>query len=230
MKIALSSKQTLKLLRRNVVRLTSSPIALNSQLCDTEAASVNTTVPCGIITVIGSQTQKYPGDIMKIVYSIITTLILTVTFAIAAAAQTPRPTPTPATQPRPTPAPVTANTPVPQSKIALIDTTAFGDEKNGIYRYVDAARAVQSEFKTRTDEIQNLQNRLNSLVNEIDALMKVTPVDQKTVQAKQQQGQILQTEFNTKKAKLDEDVGKRYEQVVLPISNQIGAAMDQFAT
>ncbi len=151
---------------------------------------------------------------MKIVYSIITTLILTVTFAIAAAAQTPRPTPTPATQPRPTPAPVTANTPVPQSKIALIDTTAFGDEKNGIYRYVDAARAVQSEFKTRTDEIQNLQNRLNSLVNEIDALMKVTPVDQKTVQAKQQQGQILQTEFNTKKAKLDEDVGKRYEQVV----------------
>jgi len=167
---------------------------------------------------------------MKIVYSIITTLILTVTFAIAATAQTPRPTPTPATQPRPTPAPATANTPVPQSKIALIDTTAFGDEKNGIYRYVDAARTVQNEFKTRTDEIQNLGNRINALGNEIDALMKVTPVDQKTVQAKQQQGQSLQAEFNTKKAKLDEDVGKRYEQIVLPISNQIGAAMDQFAT
>src|SRR2546421_9034844 len=31
-----------KLIRRNVVRLTSSlPVALNSQLCDTEAASVN---------------------------------------------------------------------------------------------------------------------------------------------------------------------------------------------
>ena len=167
---------------------------------------------------------------MKIVYSIITTLILTVTFAIAAAAQTPRPTPTPATQPRPTPAPAPANTPVPQSKIALIDTTMFGDEKNGIYRYVDAARAVQNEFKTRTDEIQNLGNRINALGNEINALMKVTAVDQKTVQAKQQQGQSLQAEFNTKKAKLDEDVGKRYEQVVLPISNQIGAAMDQFAT
>ena len=167
---------------------------------------------------------------MKIVYSIITTLILTVTFAIAATAQTPRPTPTPATQPRPTPAPATANTPVPQSKIALIDTTAFGDEKNGIYRYVDAARTVQNEFKTRTDEIQNLQNRLNALVNEINALMKVTPVDQKTVQAKQQQGESLQTEFNTKKAKLDEDIGKRYEQVVAPISTQIGQAMDQFAT
>jgi len=106
----------------------------------------------------------------------------------------------------------------------------FGDEKNGIYRYVDAARAVQNEFKTRTDEIQNLQNRLNALVNEINALMKVTPVDQKTVQAKQQQGESLQTEFNTKKAKLDEDIGKRYEQVVAPISTQIGQAMDQFAT
>jgi hypothetical protein len=29
---------------------------------------------------------------------------------------------------------------------------------------------------------------------------------------------------------LSEDVGKRYQQVVTPISRQIGAALDQFAT
>ena len=165
---------------------------------------------------------------MKKIFSIFAMVALTGAIAVSAIAQTQRPTPTP--PPRPTPPPVVANTPVPQSRIALIDTTAFGDEKTGIYRYVDAARAVQNEFKSRTDEIQNLQNRLNALANEIEALMKVTPVDQKTVQAKQQQGGSLQTEFNTKKAKLDEDVGKRYEQVVAPISAQIGAAMDQFAT
>jgi Skp family chaperone for outer membrane proteins len=50
------------------------------------------------------------------------------------------------------------------------------------------------------------------------------------VDAKQQQGAALQEEYNTKKAKLDEDVGKRYEQVVSPVSRQIGAALDQFAT
>ena len=167
---------------------------------------------------------------MKAILSIFAMAVLTGAIAVSAIAQTQRPTPTPAPGPGPAATSAGANTPVPQSRIALIDTTMFGDEKNGIYRYVDAARAVQNEFKSRTDEMQNLQNRLNSLVNEINALMKVTPVDQKTVQAKQQQGESLQTEFNTKKAKLDEDIGKRYEQVVAPISTQIGQAMDQFAT
>jgi len=167
---------------------------------------------------------------MKAIFSIFVMVVLTGAIAVSAIAQTQRPTPTPTPGPKPAATPAGANTPVPQSRIALIDTSMFGDEKNGIYRYVDAARAVQNEFKTRTDEIQNLQNRLNALVNEINALMKVTPVDQKTVQAKQQQGESLQTEFNTKKAKLDEDIGKRYEQVVAPISTQIGQAMDQFAT
>ena len=167
---------------------------------------------------------------MKAIFSIFVMVVLTGAIAVSAIAQTQRPTPTPTPGPKPAATPAGANTPVPQSRIALIDTSMFGDEKNGIYRYVDAARAVQNEFKTRTDEIQNLQNRLNALVNEINALMKVTPVDQKTVQVKQQQGESLQTEFNTKKAKLDEDIGKRYEQVVAPISTQIGQAMDQFAT
>lgn len=174
---------------------------------------------------------------MRNIFSICALATLTGAIAISAIAQTPRPTPTPAARPastpppgpRPTPTPVAANTPVPQSRIALIDTTAFGDEKTGIYRYVDAARAIQNEFKTRTDEIQNLENRLTALSNEVEALMKVTPVNQTVVQAKQQQGQSLQAEYNTKKAKLDEDVGKRYEQSVSPISAQIGAAMDQFA-
>jgi len=167
---------------------------------------------------------------MQAIFYIFAMAVLTGAISVSAIAQAQRPTPTPTPGPRPAATPAGANTPVPQSRIALIDTTMFGDEKNGIYRYVDAARAVQNEFKTRTDEIQNLQNRLNALVNEINALMKVTPVDQKTVQAKQQQGESLQTEFNTKKAKLDEDIGKRYEQVVAPISTQIGQAMDQFAT
>ena len=172
---------------------------------------------------------------MKTISSIFATASLLAAIAITVNGQTPRPTPgsarptpTPLAAPRPTPSPA-ANAPVPDSRIALIDTSLFGDEKNGIYRYVDASKMIQAEFKTRTDELQNLQNRLTALANEIDALMKVAPPDQKTIQAKQQQGDALQTEYATKKDKLDQDVSKRYEQVVSPISNQIGVAMDQFA-
>src|SRR5882672_8809086 len=118
-----------------------------------------------------------------------------------------RPTPTPV--PRPAATPAATNAPVPDSRIALIDTTMFGDEKNGIWRYVDAAKSVQAEFKTRADEVQNLENRLNALVNEIQMLSKAPVVDQKTIQVKQQQGATLQTEGKTKKDRLDEDIIKR---------------------
>lgn len=168
-------------------------------------------------------------------------LMLMTMMAISIVAQprpqtaTPKPTPTPLPRPAATPLPRPAATPlplnvaVPESRIALIDTGMFGDEKNGILRYVDAARSVQLEFQPRTTELQNLQNRLNTLANEIQTLMKAAVVDQKTVQAKQAEGERLQQEFNTKKDRLDEDVSKRYQQVVSPISNQIGAALDQFA-
>src|SRR5258707_11504480 len=94
----------------------------------------------------------------------------------------PRPTPTPA--PRPAPPPAATNAPVPDSRIALIDTSMFGDEKNGIWRYVDAAKSVQAEFKARTDDLQSIQTRLNALATEIQTLMKAPVPDQKAIQAK----------------------------------------------
>jgi Skp family chaperone for outer membrane proteins len=167
---------------------------------------------------------------MKIIHLIGAAAMLTGALAVASMAQGARPTPTPVAQPRPAATPAPANAPVPQSKIAVVDTTVFGDEKNGIYRFVDATRMVAGEFKVRSDEVSNLATRLNALANELDTLMKANPVNQAAVNAKQQQGTTLQTEYSTKKAKLDEDVGKRYDQVVSPISRQIGAALDQFAT
>jgi Skp family chaperone for outer membrane proteins len=153
-------------------------------------------------------------------------LITSMTFAVVGQTR-PQTTPTPA--PRPAATPAATNAPVPDSKIALIDTSMFGDEKNGIFRYVDAAKSVQAEFKPRTDELASIQNRLNALATEIETLMKAPAPDQKTIQAKQQQGGSLQAEFKLKKDRLDEDVSKRYEQTIAPVSNLIGAAMDQFA-
>jgi Skp family chaperone for outer membrane proteins len=167
---------------------------------------------------------------MKRMFLICAALTLAV---ISALAQT-RPQTTPARPaatpaPRPAATPAASNAPVPDSRIALIDTSLFADEKNGIWRYVDAAKSVQAEFKPRTDELQSIQTRLNALAAEIQTLMKAPVPDQKTIQAKQQQGASLQEEGKTKKDRLDEDVSKRYEQVIAPVSSQIGAAMDQFA-
>src|SRR6185436_14833428 len=88
---------------------------------------------------------KIAGDTMKItVYGFIV-LTFIGGWAASANAQIARPTPTPAVAARPTPTPAPANAPVPPSKIALVDTSMFGDEKSGIYRFVDATRAVAAE-------------------------------------------------------------------------------------
>jgi Skp family chaperone for outer membrane proteins len=105
----------------------------------------------------------------------------------------------------------------------------FGDEKNGIFLYVDATKKIDLEFQPRTSELLNLQNRLNTLATEIKTLRQAAVVDPKTIQAKLAEGERLQQEATTKKERLDEDVAKRYQQVVSPISDQIGAALDQFA-
>ncbi len=165
--------------------------------------------------------------------SIFGALIIMTATALVAVGQT-RPQTTPA-RPTPTPLPRPATTPVantgavPDARIALIDTSAFNDEKNGIIRYVDAAKSVEAEFKPRTDELQGMQNRLVALATEVQNLRKAPVVDQKSIQAKIQQGETMQADFKTKKDRLDEDLSKRYEVVVGPVSNLIGAAMEQFA-
>ena len=178
---------------------------------------------------------------MNIHRLIFATLMLVAMMSISVIAQTrpltttakptPTPTPRPGATPLPRPAatPVVSNAPVPESRIALIDTGMFGDEKNGIFIYVDAAKKVQLEFQARTTELQSLDSRLTALANEIKTLMQAKLIDQKTVQAKQTEGERLQEELTSKKARLDEDVSKRYQQVISPISTQVGAAMDLFA-
>ena len=58
-------------------------------------------------------------------------------------------------QTRPAGTPATSTTPtqttasVPDSKIALVDTDAFLDEKAGITKLVTAAKAVEAEFQPR---------------------------------------------------------------------------------
>jgi Skp family chaperone for outer membrane proteins len=123
----------------------------------------------------------------------------------------------------------TANVPVPESRIALIDTEMFADQTRGIYRFVDAIKSIQPQFASANSEIMNLQNRINALVEEIRKLRTNPAVDQRSIQAKQEEGVRLQQDLNTRKERFNQDYAKKYQEVTVPISQQIGKAMDQFA-
>jgi len=138
----------------------------------------------------------------------------------------PRPTVSPTQTPQPTPNLVVA---IPPSRIAVIDTSVFSDEKAGIFRVIDATKSLQNEFRARQQELQTTQTRLNTLVEDIRKLRQVNPVDQKAVQAKQEEGLRLQQDFDARKQRYEEDYARRYSQVMGPVSQQIGKALDDFA-
>jgi Skp family chaperone for outer membrane proteins len=166
---------------------------------------------------------------MKTIRLIAAAIMLAAVVAISASAQTrpgaatPRPA-APQTQAAPAP-----TGPIPDSKIAYIDTGAFGEDKGGITRLVTAMNALEREFKPRQDELNALQARLKTIADEISKLSGNSVVDPKTIQAKQDEGEKLQRELKYKKEQADADFAKRYKEVIDPISADIFKALNQFA-
>jgi Skp family chaperone for outer membrane proteins len=137
----------------------------------------------------------------------------------------PRPSATPATNPAPT----GNGASVPATRIAFVDTSVFGDEKAGIARYIAAVKSVEREFQPRQTELNNMQTRIKAVVDEYTKLSSTPVVDQKSVQAKREEGERLELDFKNKKDAADAAFTKRYEEVVGPVSADIGKALDQFA-
>jgi Skp family chaperone for outer membrane proteins len=157
-------------------------------------------------------------------------LVLAALLAISASAQT-RPGTTAPARTAPATAPATTNNgPLPETRIAFIDTGAFGDEKAGITRYVNAMKALEREFQPRQTELENMNNRIKAIADEINKLNSGSAVvDPKTIQAKNDEGERLQRDLKYKQEQADADFKKRYNDVISPISTDIGKALDQFA-
>lgn len=117
--------------------------------------------------------------------------------------------------------------PVPASKIAFVNTQAFGSEKGGITRYITAVKNLEREFKPSYDELTNINNRIQALAKEISTTQNMA--DQNSIRLKEEEGARLQREFKFKKEDAEAKFQKRYEEVVGPISNDIGKALDAFA-
>lgn len=142
----------------------------------------------------------------------------------------PQPTPVTTARPVPQPAPFVPPANVPAAKIALVDTTVFGDEKAGIKRYLNAVTTVQRAFEPKNAELRNLQSQMKAIADDISKLRPGdSVVSAESIRSKQAEGERLQREFKYKKEQADADFEKRYTEVVGPVSNDIGNALIQYA-
>src|ERR1700752_920140 len=62
---------------------------------------------------------------------------------------------------------------VPDSKVALIDSSAFADEKQGILKFVAAVKKVQAEFQVRENELNNMKTQIEKMTKDLQTAAPV---------------------------------------------------------
>jgi outer membrane protein len=168
---------------------------------------------------------------MKIIRAIAAIALFAAISAATVAAQTKPAGPAPATQTKPTTsAPATGGSAtgnVPDTKLALVDTDAFLDEKAGIVRLVAAAKKVEAEFSPRRTELQNLQSQVDKMTAD---LQKASPVQDPKVSAQQQDAiDQKKREITRKTEDAQSEYQKRLQALLGPVYDQIGKELDAFA-
>jgi Skp family chaperone for outer membrane proteins len=125
----------------------------------------------------------------------------------------------------PTAAPQTVA--VPDSKMALIYSDMFLDQKNGIARFNSLLGTLNREFQPRQAELQGLQQRIATLTKEIEDTQTVA--DPNAIRQKREQLAQLNTEFKRKGEDAEAAYNKRRQEIFFPLQQDIGKALEIFA-
>jgi Skp family chaperone for outer membrane proteins len=166
--------------------------------------------------------KEFYLNVMRIFRLFVATMFIATIAAVPTFAQR-----TGAATAQPTPAPAQPSGPVPASKIAFVNTQVFADEKDGITRYVNGQKSLDREFQPRFAELQNLAKRIQTLADEISKTENVAAPAE--IQRKREEGEKLQRELKFKKEDAEAAYKKRAEEVLGPISSDIGNALIAFA-
>ena len=139
-----------------------------------------------------------------------------------------RPTPTPAAAPTTPPATVA----LPTSKMAVIYTDVFLDQKTGIAKFSNLLTKLNNEFQKLKDEINAMQQRAQALETEINKLREApagTPIDQRSLQTKIDQLEQLKKEIQRKAEDAQAAYNRRRQELFAPLQDEIGKALEVFA-
>ena len=159
---------------------------------------------------------------MKIVRFFAAVGLLT-TVAVFASAQTKPAAPggAPAAQPH------AANVAVPDSKMALIYSDMFLDQKTGIARFNSLLNTLNREFQPRQTELTALQTRINTLTKEISDTQNVA--DPNAIRTKRDQLEQAQLDLKRKGEDAEAAYNKRRQEIFFPLQKDIGTALEAFA-
>ena len=147
-------------------------------------------------------------------------------FVVGAQAQTgapPRPA-APGAQPA-------ATAPAGPARIAVIDSRFFRgtDEKGtgGIARYITAARQLEAQFQPQIKDLEGLQTRYNTIVDNIKKTAAVAKPED--LEKQRQQAADLEVQIKRRDEDLQRTVNARQEEVMRPIEQDVFNFIQSFA-
>lgn len=169
-------------------------------------------------------------------YNFVSAVLLVVVAVVTVSAQRPaaQPTPTPARPAAPTtstPAPPT-NISLPVSKMGVIYTEAFLDQKTGILKFGTLITRLNGEFQKQKDDLTQMQQRAQQLQDEVSKLQNApagTPIDQKSITAKVDQLEQLKKDIQRKGEDAQAAYNRRRADLFAPLQEDIGKALEAFA-
>lgn len=115
------------------------------------------------------------------------------------------------------------------TKIGVVSSYQFSDEKTGITKYVNANKALNIEFTHLQNELNAMNTRLQALSKEIENLRKLPAADPKAIDAKMEEGEKLQRDIKFKTEDAKSKFIRREQQVLGPVSRAIGSGLEEYA-
>ena len=113
------------------------------------------------------------------------------------------------------------------ANIAVIDSSAFSDEKNGIARVMNAMRQIEAKFQPLRSELRGMRDRLNTMRAD---LQKKQAIQDAKITAQQAEA-ADQLDLQIKRKAEDAQASYQKESLALlePLQKDIGAALNTYA-
>jgi Skp family chaperone for outer membrane proteins len=168
---------------------------------------------------------------MKSLRLIAASVALAVVTTITASAQAAPGRQQPAATPRPAaPSPAPAGggaAPTLTGKLAIIDSSFFADEKQGITRVVNAMKGINSQFQPQQAELDRMKTNYDALIADIQKTSAVA--DPKSIAAKTDQAELLKRDIERKAQDAQAAVERRQREVLGPLQEEVFNALQTYA-
>jgi Skp family chaperone for outer membrane proteins len=115
------------------------------------------------------------------------------------------------------------------TRIGVINSSEFANEKTGITRYVSTLKSLNAEFAPTQNELRTMNTRLQTISKDMETARKAPNPQSTVINAKIQEGEKLTRDMKFKA----EDAKARYqtrEQALLgPVTQDIYKALQEFS-